>query len=421
MYSRRTEGIKEALEILLENPLIVLCTNCDLGTFGMPLNFDIEPLLLELKKLRYQLHAAAEISGEEHQTAEIITDFLLATNPDELQTNIGGHGITATYDSKEAGPHLLIRCELDGLPISDQIKAVYQSKTEGIGHKCGHDGHMAIVGGMAKLLGNKRPKAGKVTLLFQPAEETGEGAQRVIKDSKFKDLAPDYYFALHNLPGFPKHQVVAKNDTFAAASVGLIIRFDGATAHAAHPEEGNSPALAVAQTIQSFSAVPQFQVPLEQSAKVTVIHAVLGERAFGTSPGQGTVMATLRTYDDDLLAKLKDHCIQIAKGHADTYNLGLDIEWVEEFPATVNNDKAVQIIESAAGQVGSEIHHKKEPFSWSEDFGHFTKDHKGAMFGLGAGENHPALHAQTYDFPDEIIVTGISMFMQIINEAIDRS
>ena len=409
------------MEILLEIPLIVPCINCDLGISGMPFNFNIETHLPELKKLRHRLHASAEVSGEEQQTAKIIADFLSDTNPDELQTNVGGQGLMATYESKEPGPHLLIRCELDGLPISDNIEADYQSKKDGVGHKCGHDGHMAIVAGVAKLLGKQRPRAGKVTLLFQPAEETGEGAQRVINDSKFAGLAPDYFFALHNLPGFQKHQIVVKNDTFAAASVGLIVRFDGATAHAAHPEEGNSPALAVAQTIQSFSAAPQFQVPLEKSAKVTVIHAALGERAFGTSPGEGTVMATLRTYDDQLLRKLKDHCIQIAEGYADTFNLGIDVEWVEEFPATVNNIEAVQIIEAAAGKVGSGIHHKEEPFSWSEDFGHFTSKYKGAMFGLGAGENHPALHAQTYDFPDEIMTTGISMFIQIINEAIDRS
>jgi len=409
------------LEILLENPLIVPCINCYLGIFGMPSNFDIKTHLPELQKLRHRLHAAAEVSGEEQKTAEIITDFLSATSPDELQKNIGGHGLLATYDSEEPGPHVLIRCELDGLPISDKIEADYESETDGVGHKCGHDGHMAVVAGVAKLLGKQQSRAGKVTLLFQPAEETGEGAARVIQDSQFQNLSPDYYFALHNLPGFPKHQVVVRNDTFAAASVGLIIRFEGATAHAAHPEEGNSPALAVAQTIQSFSAVPQFQVPLEKSAKVTVIHAALGERAFGTSPGNGTVMATLRTYEDELLAKLKDHCIQIAEGYADTFDLGIDVEWVEEFPATVNNAEAVKIIEAATDKAGSEIYHKKEPFSWSEDFGHFTKKYKGAMFGLGAGKNHPALHAQTYDFPDEIIATGISMFMQIINETIDRS
>lgn len=378
-------------------------------------------LLIQLKDLRQNLHSMAEVSGEEHQTAEEIVTFLKGTNPDSIQTGMGGTGILATYGGKNDGPHLLIRCELDGLPIADNIEAEYQSKTKGVGHKCGHDGHMAIVCGIAKLLENERPKSGNVSLLFQPAEETGEGAQRVIDDPDFETELFDYCFALHNLPGYQKHQIIVKNDTFAAASVGMKVSFKGATAHAAHPEEGNSPALAVAQTIQAFSAVPQFYVPLEDAAKVTVIHANVGEEAFGTSPGEGEVMATLRTYDDALLEKLKKQCIKIIEGYAQTYNLNYDIEWVEPFAATVNNAGATNIISSAAEQLTFDLHHKKEPFSWSEDFGHFTQKIDGAMFGLGAGVEQPSLHAETYDFPDEVLKTGISMFMEIIKEVTSRN
>ena len=381
----------------------------------MPFNIDND-LLLQLRDLRQKLHSMAEVSGEEHHTAKEIAIFLKETNPDNIQTAIGGAGILATYEGEREGPHLLIRCELDGLPIADNIEAKYKSKTEGVGHKCGHDGHMAIVCGVAKLLGNSRPQFGKVSLLFQPAEETGEGAERMISDSAFKSEAFDYCFALHNLPGYKRHQIVAKEHTFAAASVGLKVSFKGATAHAAHPEEGNSPALAVAQTIQAFSAVPQFHVPLEESAKVTIIHANVGEEAFGTSPGEGSVMATLRTYDDAMLKKLKNQCIRIVEGHARTYNLNLDIEWVEPFAGTVNNPEATEVVTTAAERLGFDLYYKQNPFSWSEDFGHFTQKIDGAMFGLGAGVEHPSLHAETYDFPDGILETGISMFMQIINE-----
>lgn len=384
----------------------------------MPIQID-KQLRQELTDLRHHLHSMAEVSGEEHQTADIITEYLSSTNPDQLQTGVGGSGILATYGGDDDGPNILIRCELDALPIDDDIDSEYQSKTEGVGHKCGHDGHMAIVCGVAKMLASERPKCGNVTLLFQPAEETGEGAKRVIDDAVFKKHSFDYCFALHNLPGFKKHQIVVKEETFAAASVGLIARFEGSTAHAAHPEEGNSPALAVAQTVQAFSAVPQFRVPLEKAAKVTVIHSSVGERAFGTSPGTGAVMATLRTYDEGLLAELKDYCIQIAKGHADIYGLEVDFEWVEPFPATHNDINSVQVIEDAANKAGYALNRKSEPFSWSEDFGHFTHHIQGAMFGLGTGKNHPALHAQTYDFPDDVIPTGVTMFMQIINEVLN--
>jgi len=382
--------------------------------------FNIEKHLDELVELRHHIHSIAEVSSSEDNTAGYIADFLQKTSPDDLQTGVGGNGILATYDSGTDGSHVLIRCELDALPIPDVNEVEYQSKNEGVGHKCGHDGHMSILCGLALLMDEGALDSGKVTLLFQPAEETGKGAQRVIEDETFQEIDLDYCFALHNLPGFEKHQIIVRDDVFAAASVGLVIKLKGHSAHAAHPEQGKSPALAMAQLVQAFSSAPQFYSPLEQAAKVTVINANLGERAFGTSPGEANVMATLRTYDEDVLDTMKEKCLHLAEGAAQTYDLNVDSEWVEPFPATVNTEDGNDIIKSAAGALDVEIHHKEAPFGWSEDFGHFTKEINGAMFGLGIGESHPALHAEDYDFEDEVIPTGVSMFMQIINEVTGR-
>jgi amidohydrolase len=381
--------------------------------------FNIEQNIQDLTKFRHHLHSIAEVSGKEQATAEFIADFLGETKPATLQTNIGGHGILATYEGQQKGSHILLRCELDALPIPDKIEANYRSEQDNVGHKCGHDGHMAILCGVAKYLAEASLKAGKVMLLFQPSEETGEGAKRIIEDPKFKSLDIDYCFALHNLPGYEKHQIVVREGVFAAASVGFIADFKGKTAHAAHPEEGTSPALAVAQTIQSLSAVPQFYSPLQEAAKVTVVNANLGERAFGTSPGKGTVMATLRTYNEELLEELKKKCLSIAQQTAQTYGLAFNYEWVEPFPVTKNDNQAYELIKKSAEKLNCKVQDKQNPFSWSEDFGHFTKNIPGAMFGLGAGKSHPPLHAETYDFPDEIIPTGISMFTQIIKEVIN--
>lgn len=376
--------------------------------------------LEELTNFRHRLHMIAEISGDEKETSTTIADFLKSTSPDNLQTEVGGHGLFATYEGGKEGPHVVIRCELDALPIADNIDKDYQSQSEGVGHKCGHDGHMTMVCGVAQMLEKHPPKSGKITLLFQPAEEIGEGAQSVIEDPEFQELSPDYCFALHNLPGFKKNEIVVREGVFAAASVGLIISLKGSTAHAAHPEQGESPALAMAQIIQALSAAPQFYSPLDRAAKVTVINANLGEQAFGTSPGQATVMATLRTYEEDLLDTLKEKCIRLAEQTAQVYDLAVDYEWVEYFPSTVNNSEANQTVTSAAEKQNYTTHPKEHPFSWSEDFGYFTNEIKGAMFGLGAGESHPTLHAENYDFPDDVISTGVSMFIEIINEVTSR-
>ncbi len=135
-----------------------------------------------LVHLRRHLHSIAEVSGQENNTAKYITDFLQSCSPDEIITGIGGNGILARFGEQNAAPSILIRCELDALPIPDKNTVEYKSQNNGVGHKCGHDGHMAIVCGVAQKLAEQQIKKGNVLLLFQPAEETGEGARRVLED-----------------------------------------------------------------------------------------------------------------------------------------------------------------------------------------------------------------------------------------------
>jgi amidohydrolase len=329
---------------------------------------------------------------------------------------LGGHGIAAVFSGNEPGPRLMIRCELDALPIQETIKLDYGATTEGVAHKCGHDGHMSIVLGLAPFLRAQPPRKGSVVLLFQPAEETGKGGRRVIEDSKFAEITPDYCFALHNLPGFARNRIIVRQGCFSAASKGLIVKLRGATSHAAEPEKGKSPTMAVAQLINGFSSMPQFYAGLHEASKVTVIHSRIGEIAFGTSPGDAEVMTTLRTYEHDVMEKLSGKCLDLAAGIARANDLAYEIEWDEEFPATANNADCAELIKKCAARLNLDIYKPEKPFPWSEDFGNFTSLYPGALFGLGAGEKHPALHHPTYDFPDEILDTGVKMFGEVIRE-----
>jgi amidohydrolase len=370
----------------------------------------------ELENLRHKLHAAAEKSGAEENTAEIVSRYLDGFKPNRVVRGLGGHGIAAVFDGNEPGPRLLIRCELDALPIPETVKLDYGATSGSVAHKCGHDGHMTIVLGLAPVLRALPPRKGSVVLLFQPAEEIGKGAGRVIEDSKFAEITPDYCFALHNLPGFAQHRIIVRKGFFAAASKGLIVRLRGATSHAAEPEKGHSPTMAVAQLINGFSSMPQLYTGLHEASKVTVIHSRLGEIAFGTSPGEAEVMATLRTYEQDVMEMLSEKCLDLAEGIARANGLGYEIEWDEEFPATVNNADCVELIKKCAARLNLDIYEPEKPFAWSEDFGNFTSLCPGVLFGLGAGENHPVLHHPSYDFPDEIIDTGVKMFEGVIRE-----
>lgn len=375
-----------------------------------------DQMLQQLTEFRHELHQIAELSGREHKTALKIKNFLKQQNPDSVTEKVGGQGLIATYGGNQEGPSVMIRCELDALPIPEENDAAYHSRTKGISHKCGHDGHMAIVSGLAAYLSKIRPERGQVHLLFQPAEETGEGAERVLSDQKFQSLAPDYVFALHNLPGYPKNQVIIKKGVFASASRGLVVRLKGETSHAAHPEKGRSPALALAQLIQTFSSFPQFFTSLDKGAKVTVVHSRLGEIAFGTSPGDAELRATIRTHKNSVMEQLCEKAEQVVKDTANTHGLEWSTKWTEIFEATVNDEDCNEMIQQAAAQAGKQVNIKKTPFAWSEDFGRFTSHYKGAMFGLGAGRDRPPLHSANYDFPDALIPAGTGMFLGIIDQ-----
>jgi len=370
--------------------------------------------------LRKKLHELAELSGVEEKTAEFVRNYLQELGPDQVVTGIGGHGVAAVFNGIEqgSGPRVLLRAELDALPIPEWAESSYASKTPGVSHKCGHDGHMAMVLAVAEMLAAGAVKKGSVVLLFQPAEEIGQGAGWVIQDEKFGALKPDWVFGLHNLPGFPLGQVILRRGVFASASVGLKVRFEGATSHAAEPHQGRSPAQAVAQAIQALSAVPQFQTALHEASKVTVIHARLGAPAFGTSPGEAEVMATLRAHRGDVLNRIKDKCMSMLQAIATAENLKMESSWVEEFPSTVNHDEAVDYVETAAEHLGMDIARQDVPFPWSEDFGNYTKNIRGAFWGLGSGLNHPALHHPNYDFPDDLIEKGASLFSEILRRTV---
>ena len=369
----------------------------------------------DLRLLRRALHERAELSGHEEGTAAFVQNVLRQKwPPDEWLTGLGGHGLAAIYRGASPGPTVMIRAELDALPIPETCSLDHGSKRDGVAHKCGHDGHMAILMGVGARLHETPPPCGAVVLLFQPAEETGAGAQLVLQDARFAALPIAYTFALHNLPGYPLGSILARSGVFASASQVLITDFHGETSHAAEPQCGISPAPAVADMIHGLGGLGQRCSALHEAVQATVVHARVGAEAYGTSPGAGRVVATVRTHDDRLMNDLVQHCGQLAAGVAQAYGLGHDVQWVEAFPTTTNDDDCVQLVKAAADQLQLKLVEPEVPFPWSEDFGWFTAACPGALFGLGAGDNCPALHSGAYDFPDDLIAVGVSVFTSLI-------
>ena len=370
---------------------------------------DIEDLI----KIRRHLHKNPELSGQEKKTSEYIINEVKKINPSKIIDNLGGHGVAALFNSGTPGPLVILRAELDALPIPEKNDFEYKSIKQGVAHKCGHDGHMTSLLGVASLL-DKIDYKGKAVFLFQPAEETAQGAKEVVKEKAIKDLKPDYFFAYHNMPGYPKGSVIIRKGVFASASKGLICRLKGETSHAAHPENGRSPAIAAVNIVTALQSLPQLFAPFNKAALVTIIHVKVGEVAFGTTPGYGEVMATIRSHRNEEMEMMTKKAEKIIANIAAAYDLDFEIEWVEEFPATVNDDECVNIIKEAAEKTGAEIIEINDPFPWSEDFAYYTQEYKGAFFGIGSGENHPQLHNSDYDFPDDILEKAINLWQNIL-------
>lgn len=374
--------------------------------------------LEELKTFRRELHQHPELAFQEYQTAKRVKKLIEQAEPDKVIENIGGTGMAFFFDSGKPGPVIAIRSELDALPIEEINTFDYTSEYDNISHKCGHDGHMTMVSGLAQMIKEKPPEKGKVVLLFQPAEETGEGALKMLEDEKLNEITPDFMFALHNLPGKPAGQILSREGVFASASIGMIIRLKGKTSHAAEPENGNSPALAMAENVEMLHhLIDKNKQELQDFSLITVIHARLGERAFGTTPGYAEVMCTIRSYTNDDLDTLKSKASEKAKEIAKKYSLNVEIDWTEEFSSTENHPECYSAIKQAAKNNQFDFKEMDVPYRWSEDFGYFTQKYPGAMFALGSGKKTPDLHNPDYDFPEELIPYGLNMFMEIITFA----
>jgi amidohydrolase len=367
----------------------------------------------QLVAFRQTLHRFPELSGAEQQTAARVVAKLQETAPDEIREGLGGHGVLALYSGKEPGPTIMFRAELDALPIKEINTFSYRSEREGWGHKCGHDGHMASLLGLAQLLGEARPQKGTVGVLFQPAEETGQGAPAVLADSRFKSFQPDYSFAYHNLPGFPIGKVIVRNDTFSAAVKSLIVRLKGKTSHAAQPEHGINPSHAIARMLDRAAELQEARYGQDDFFLITPIAIRMGELAYGTSAGEGALHFTLRAWTTDHLEHQASILTQSFADIAVQDGLEVEIEWLHVFPATENDSGAYQKVREAALQNGFSMLDKPRPFRWGEDFGHFTREYPGALFGIGSGLNCPALHNPDYDFPDAILPIAVRMFHTI--------
>lgn len=353
-------------------------------------------------EIRRQLHQHPQTAGHEEFAHDLVVQHLQQLHPDRVYTRVGGWGVVAVWGKEPQSPTVAFRADTDALPI---------------GHRCGHDGHTTILLRLADEIDRQRasarqcPPSGNVMLLWQPAEETGTGAQAVVESGVLDGYNIVAFYALHNIPGRPAGTVVVCPSTFAAASTGVVYRLDGRETHASTPELGLNPGLAVSEMIQSFDAFNQDPAAADsQFTQSTLICVRLGSPAFGTSAGHAEVMFTLRAFSNSAMERLLRDANAAVDAIAERHGLAVSRTLMEPFAATENNATAVDRVRQVAARLGLRVEEQALPFRWSEDFGTYLRRWPGAMFGIGSGLSQPELHHPDYDFPDELIEPAASLF-----------
>jgi amidohydrolase len=376
--------------------------------------------MLDIIQLRHELHAHPELSRQEVWTSAFIIEQLKKIGVTKIHTGFSQHSILAEISGQNDGKTLLFRCELDALPIQEANNFEHRSTINGVSHKCGHDGHAATMLAFAQKLIQSAPKESgcaisknTVLLLFQSAEETGEGAKAAIESGIFDQFSIDFAYSYHNIPSSPLGTILCKAHIFTPSVESFKVVLEGKNCHASQPEMGINPANAIAQLIQFMDTLHQPDKTHADYFVVTPIHILMGHADYGISAGYAEMGYTIRTMESGVLAEYKQKIFEKIENICQLERLRHQISWFQSFKANNNNTDAYTHIQSAAAQNGFEFIEMAQPFDFGEDFGLFTDSYKGAMFGIGSGENCPALHTVDYDFPDDLIEIGSEMFMKL--------
>ena len=363
----------------------------------------LKTILPKLKSIRRHIHAHPELAFEETQTAAYL-ESQLKNWGFEVETGIGKTGLTVTIDSGRPGKTVALRADMDALPIVEETALAYASKTQGIMHACGHDGHCATLIGAAKVLADTQETFdGKIKFIFQPAEEGLAGAQRMIEDGVLEGV--DAIFGYHNMPGIALGQAGTRVGCLLASMSSLSIQIKGKGGHAAYPHKTIDPIVIASQVIQALQTIDsRFTAPTDPVV-VSITHVDTGARTFNVIPNSVTLSGTIRTTNLETKTAVIRHIKPMVDGLCKAHGATTQLHISEGYPATINTAQETQcvfdVIEASLGKPN--LLKLENPHLAAEDFSFYLEHIPGCFFFVGNGTNSPALHSSTYDFNDEVI------------------
>ncbi|MBW7922652.1 MAG: amidohydrolase [Rubellimicrobium sp.] len=382
----------------------------------MDLHPDALRLANRMRDWRQRLHMIPEGGFEEVETARFVAEQLRGFGLDPV-TGVAGTGIVVTIEGRGGpGPVIGLRAELDALPMTEAGHAAHASRRAGWMHGCGHDGHMAMLLGTACALAEAPGFAGTLRLIFQPAEEGLGGAKAMLADGLFTRFPCDEIYALHNTE-WPLGQVGVHHGAVAAAADRFEIVVHGSGGHAAAPHLACDPIPVAARILLAIEALPGRLTDCRDPAVVTVGAFHAGE-AFNTIPATATLVGTVRTLSRATQDSIEAAARRIARAEADAVGARVEIAWERPFAPTINSAAQADTVIAVAREVVGEENLLVDPPPelGSEDFCFMLEERPGCYFLLGqADDAHTAVtHDVHYDFNDEALVIGTSLWLRLV-------
>ncbi len=372
------------------------------------------PIAEAARETRRRLHRRPELSGAEQATRETLVAELktLGFEPEIFE---GNAGVSVLWPGERNDACLLLRADMDALPLKEESGVPWASENDGVMHACGHDGHMAVLLGVARWLAEEKktwPKA--IRLLFQPAEETGRGAPEMIASGLLEKPRVEAAFALHGWPELPVGTLAVPDRAVMAAVDNFTMTVKGKGGHGAMPHLARDPVPAAAALILSAQTLVSRRAGPLDPVVLTFGHISAG-KAHNVIPETCVLRGTLRTLDPSLRKELTAALERLAQGTADAHGVQASIEWIEACPATINHPGMAALArEGIAAALGADVLRDRAPSMGGEDFSYFLEKVPGAYFWLGLGMDRGSLHNPRFDFNDEAIAAGISAFAGIV-------
>lgn len=377
----------------------------------MPVKNRIAELQPEIAAWRRDFHENPELMYEVHRTAGIVAEKLRGFGVDEVVTGIGRTGVVGVIKGRStaSGKVIGLRADMDALPITEITGLPYASKTPGVMHACGHDGHTAMLLGAAQYLAETRNFDGTVVLIFQPAEEGGAGAREMCRDGLMDKWGVQEVYGMHNWPGVPMGQFAIRPGPFFAATNTIHIHIEGKGGHAAKPHDTVDPTVVGSQMVMALQSVVSRNVDPLHSVVVSVTSFRTSSDAYNVIPQSVEIRGTVRTLDKGMRALAEERIKAIVEHTAATFGATATLKYTEGYPVMANHEAETGHAARVAAEVSGLPVIDIEPTMGGEDFAYMLEERPGAYILIGNGDT-AQVHHPAYNFDDEAIPAGSSWY-----------